>query len=66
MIFIRIFLQTQLAPQRRLRHSWNILHYITKVVVVQSKKKTMKYVNTCVHVPLKKQSSGCCLHGEII
>lgn len=66
MIFIRIFLQTQLAPQRHLRHSWNILHYITNVIVVQSKKKTMKYVNTYVHVSLKKQSSGCFWHGQII
>lgn len=59
-------MQTQLAPERHLRHSWNILHYTTKLIVVQSKKKTMKQINTCVHVSLKKQSSGCFLHGKII
>lgn len=59
-------MQSQLAPQRHLRHSWNILHYITKVIVVQSNKKTMKQINTSVHVSLKKQSSGCFLHGQII
>lgn len=52
-------MQSQLAPQRHVRHSWNILHCITKVIVVQSNKKTMKQINTSAHVSLKKQSSGC-------
>lgn len=59
-------MQSQLAPQRHVRHSFKILHYITKVIVVQSNKKTMKQINTSVHVSLKKQRSGCFLHGQII